>query len=206
MQDEKINLIFDCDGTLIDSYGAIVDRVCRLFDAHNIICNPEKIREYSLTTSANECIKILCEQIGLNAEEMLKDVHDLAENRSLITLFPGVKEVLENNSFRCFVYTHRGTSCKEIFKGLGILDYFEEVVDKTYGFKRKPDSEGVDYLVRKYGLDKNRTYYVGDRLLDIDCGINAGVKTIFYNSAKLGLDSSRADYVIQNINDINNLF
>lgn len=206
MQDERINLIFDCDGTLIDSYGAIVDRVCRLFDSHNIICNSDKIREYSLKTSANECIKILCEQIGLNAEEMLKDVHELKEDRSLITLFPGVKEVLENSAFRCFVYTHRGTSCIEIFKDLEIFDYFEEIVDRTYGFKRKPDSEGVDYLVNKYGLNKDRSYYIGDRLLDIDCGINAGIKTIFFNSARLGLDSSGADHVIQNLNEINKLF
>ena len=206
MPDGKINLIFDCDGTLIDSYEAIIDRECRLFREHDIICNPAKIRELSLLTSVNESVKMLASQIGLDGDALIKEIHALSENRSLITLFDGVKEVLANSKFRFFVYTHRGPSCKEIFETLGILDFFEEIVDRTYGFKRKPDSEGVDYLVNKYSLDKNNTFYVGDRALDIECGKNAGIKTIFFNSSALNVDTSKADYVINSFDEINSLF
>lgn len=206
MPDGKINLIFDCDGTLIDSYEAIIDRECRLFREHDIICNPAKIRELSLLTSVSESVKLLAAQIDLDGDALIKEIHALSENHELITLFDGVKEVLSNNKFRLFVYTHRGASCKEILEKLGILDFFEEIVDRTYGFKRKPDSEGVDYLINKYNLDKKNTFYVGDRTLDIECGINAGIKTIFFNSSGLNLDVSRADFVIQHFIEINNLF
>lgn len=206
MADGKINLIFDCDGTLIDSYGAISDRIYRQFKKHNIICNPVKIREYCLRTNANDCILFLSERCGLDGQEMIKEVHSLAENHDLITLYPNVVSVLENNAFNCFVYTHRGTSCVEIFEKLRIKDYFTEIVDRTYGFERKPASEGVDYLVKKYDMDKDNTYYVGDRTIDIECGINAGIKTIFFNSCGLDLDCSKADYVVQDLSEINTLF
>lgn len=205
MADGKINLIFDCDGTLIDSYGAIVDRICRAFAMHGVDCDPEYVREWSLRTTADECIVKLSGENGLNSEEMLEQVRELSENFDMITLIPHVKDVLGNSSFRCFVYTHRGISCREIFDKLKITDCFEEIVDKTYHFKRKPDSEGVDYLVNKYSMDKSRTFYVGDRTIDIECGINAGIKTIFFNSGHIDVDTSSADYVIEDLIEICNL-
>lgn len=205
MSDERINLIFDCDGTLVDSYGAIVERICRAFMMQGIKCEPEYVREWSLRTTADECIVKLAGENALNSDFMLEAVHNLAENRDLITLYPHVSDVITNKKFRCFVYTHRGTSCRIIFDRLGITDYFEEIVDRSFQFKRKPDSEGVDYLVNKYSMDKNHTFYVGDRTIDIDCGRNAGVKTIFFNSSGINVDSSDADHVINDLSEINNL-
>ena len=75
-------------------------------------------------------------------------------------------------------------------------------MDFSFGFKAKPDSQGVDYLVQKYGLDKAKTYYVGDRIIDIQCGLNAGVGTIFYNSSGLDIDSSEADFVVSDLAEI----
>ena len=48
------------------------------------------------------------------------------------------------------------------------------------GFKRKPDPSAVLYLVKKYDLDREKTFYIGDRTLDIECAVNAGIKGILY--------------------------
>lgn len=202
MENGRINLIFDCDGTLIDSYGAISDTVHRLFLAHGTDCSKDYIREYSLRSTVSDCVRHLSEKYGLDFETMHDEYGRTEENRNMITLIPHAADVAENDEFRCFVYTHRGPDCRQIFQRLGILDCFVEIVDKSCGFKRKPDPEGVTYLVEKYGMDKKRTYYVGDRALDIECGINAGVGTIFLNSSGLDIDCSKADFVIDDLREI----
>ena len=79
-----------------------------------------------------------------------------------------------------FVYTHRGGSSGPILRRLGILDCFREVVTSAYGFSPKPSGDGVRYLLEKYGLDPGRTWYVGDRQLDVFCAKDAGVKALLY--------------------------
>lgn len=200
-----INLIFDCDGTLLDSYGAITDRVCRVFEKHGIICDPEKVRELALYQHVGYCISEIAMQNHLDADLLLNDYKSVGEKLELITPMKHVREVLENEKFRCFMYTHRGESCRRIMAKLELDTYFTEIVDGTYHLRKKPDSQGIDYLVEKYGLDRKQTYYVGDRLLDIECGMNAHIKTIFLKSSGLDIDCSQADFVIDDLLEINML-
>lgn len=206
MEKEIINLIFDCDGTLIDSYGAITDTVYKLFRMHNICFCRDHIRECCLRSTVSDTIIKLSEEKGLDSAQLLEEYAGLDEDRTMITLCAHAEDVLFNSAFRCFVYTHRGPSCRDIFESLGILDCFVEIVDKSYHFKRKPDGEGVEYIVDKYGLDRERTFYVGDRNLDIECGVNAGVRTIFLKSSGLDIDCSKADYVVSDLSEINSIF
>lgn len=48
------------------------------------------------------------------------------------------------------------------------------------GFRRKPDPEGLNYLIEKHMLVRDVTFYVGDRQIDIESANNAGVKSILY--------------------------
>ena len=96
---------------------------------------------------------------------------------------PHAKETLaalteEGN--RCFVYTHRGASCRTILENTGLLPYFTEIVTALDGFKRKPEPDAILYLMDKYALDRESCYYVGDRSLDIEAAVNAGIGSILY--------------------------
>ena len=63
---------------------------------------------------------------------------------------------------------------------LEIDKYFIEVVDEAnVNFVRKPDTDSIDYLVNKYHLDKENTYYIGDREIDISAAKNANIKSIY---------------------------
>lgn len=72
----------------------------------------------------------------------------------------------------------QGENAYQILADLEILDYFTEIVTTANGFARKPDPEGVNYLVEKYQLDKISTYYIGDRTLDVDVAFNSGIQSI----------------------------
>lgn len=126
---KKINLIFDCDGTLVDSYLAIVDSIKRLFAAHEIEYESEEIRQLALHHSVTYCVTELARRSGLEPEEMLKELNDYPENIDVMKLYPEEEKLLGDKRFRCFVFTHRGASCREIFERFGITDCFEEIVD-----------------------------------------------------------------------------
>lgn len=157
MTGNKINLIFDCDGTLVDSYPAIIDSIAQLFRLYGIDCEDEEIREPALYNNVTYCITTLSAKYNLEPDMVLKDFQKIEENIELMRLFSNEEKVLADERFRCFVFTHRGTSTGRILARFGIEKYFEEIVDSTYHFKRKPDSEGIDYLVKKYMMDKTKT-------------------------------------------------
>ena len=61
--------------------------------------------------------------------------------------------------------------------------------DDPYATDRKPSPELVLNAARQHDLDLARSYFVGDRLSDIECGLAAGCKTVLLTHAK----SSRAN-------------
>ncbi len=48
---------------------------------------------------------------------------------------------------------------------------------------RKPKTYFVNKAVSEYGIDKNKSWMIGDRDKDIECGINSGLKTVLVNNS-----------------------
>lgn len=59
---------------------------------------------------------------------------------------------------------------------------------------RKPEAGMLKRLSKKYDIDLNRSFMVGDRDVDIEAGIKAGCKTI-----KIGKKYNKADYIAKNL-------
>ena len=51
-------------------------------------------------------------------------------------------------------------------------------IPRLDGFRRKPDPESMEYLIKKLSLDRNKVWYIGDRRLDIDFARNSGVHAV----------------------------
>ncbi|MBR2263114.1 MAG: HAD-IA family hydrolase [Firmicutes bacterium] len=176
--------IWDLDGTLLDSYEAIVASACKTFREFGIEMDPKEVYQEAIRTSVNHLIDEVVPRIGLSFEVVKKRYSEINnEERLNITLIHNAKEILswlKENGARNYVFTHRGTSTQEVLKNLDIFDYFEDIITGRDGFARKPDPEAIDHLVEKHGLDRSHTYYVGDRTIDIDCAANAGIRSIMY--------------------------
>ena len=63
--------------------------------------------------------------------------------------------------------------------------------DDPYATDRKPSPELLEQAAKAHEVDLKQSFFVGDRLSDIECGINAGCRTVFLTHAK----SSRRDEV-----------
>ncbi len=137
---------------------------------------------FILKQSVQALLEEVAREHDLDAEEMNRyRTSSLREKNAQVHLMPGAGDILawaKEEGIVQFVYTHKGKNAYPILEDLGILSYFQEVVTTDNGFRRKPDPEGVDYLVDKYQLDRNETYYIGDRTLDVDLADNAGIGSI----------------------------
>ena len=203
--------IWDLDGTLLDSYGVIVESAVRtaaeagMKDASNDVL--KAVKQGSVTGY----LKAVSDRSGKPFQWLLAQYRLYCHRLDhLITLTDGAKETLEGLSrFGAvhYVYTHRGSSSEPILRRLGILNYFREVVTAEYGFSHKPSGEGVRYLLEKYRLDPARTWYVGDRTLDVYCAKDAGVRALLYLASDSCVSATgQEDLIVQDLREIQACF
>lgn len=178
----KTTFIWDFDGTLVESYEAIEDVLTLLYQVYDLPFNRDFVMSYVIETSIGQLLRDLSQEHNISFDELLSFFNKEQEARDhMISLMPGAKVVLEKTSevgIQHFIYTHKGASTGAVLNNLGIDGYFTEVITSANGFKRKPHPEAVTYLIEKYQLDKANTYYIGDRRLDAEVAINAGIKSI----------------------------
>ena len=202
---QKIAFIWDLDGTLLDSYEAILSGIEETYAQFSIPYDKEQVREFILKFSVQDLLVQVAEERKLDVE-MLNQVRaqSLAEKNAQVVLMPGAREVLDwtdQVGIRNFVYTHKGDNAFTILRDLGLESYFTEILTSQSGFARKPSSEAATYLLGKYQLDSEKTYYIGDRTLDVKFAQNSGIQSINF------LESTyEGNHRIQGLADIPYIF
>ena len=179
---QKTAFIWDLDGTLLDSYEAILSGIEETFAQFSIPYNKEKVREFILKYSVQDLLEQVAEERKLDAK-VLNQVRaqSLAEKNAQVVLMPGAREVLawaDEAGIQQFVYTHKGDNAFTILRDLGLECYFTEILTNQSGFARKPSPEVATHLLDKYELDPRTTYYIGDRTLDVGFAQNSGIQSI----------------------------
>ena len=179
---KKIGFIWDLDGTLLDSYEAILAGIEETFAQFDIPYDKAEVRAFILQTSVQDLLEKVGEERGLDAD-MLNQVRaqSLAEKNAQVVLMPGAREVLawaDQQGIQQFVYTHKGDNAFTILRDLGLDAYFTEILTSQSGFARKPSPEAATYLISKYHLKPDRTFYIGDRTLDIEFAQSSSIQSI----------------------------
>ena len=176
------NLIWDLDGTLIDSYGIILQSLEETFSCFQLDFDYEETKNYISRYSVVKFLKDTSEYYSISYDKIKTEFSRRTSlKNSEITLMPDALSVLKwskKQGMRNYIYTHKSNNALKVLYILGILDYFDEVVTSSNGFKRKPDSEAVFYLINKYSLKRDETCYIGDRKIDVDVAVNSGIKSI----------------------------
>ena len=179
---QETAFIWDLDGTLLDSYEAILSGIEETYAQFSIPYNKEEVRAFILKYSVQDLLEQVAEERGLDLG-LLNQVRaqSLAEKNAQVVLMPGAREVLawaDKQGIQQFVYTHKGDNAFSILRDLGLDSYFAEILTSQSGFARKPNPEAATYLINKYHLKPDRTFYIGDRTLDIEFAQNSGIQSI----------------------------
>ena len=202
---QKTAFIWDLDGTLLDSYEAILSGIEETFGQFAIPYDKGMVREFILKYSVQDLLVRVAEDRNLDVE-VLNQVRaqSLAEKNAQVVLMSGAREVLkwaDATGIQQFVYTHKGDNAFTILRDLGLESYFMEILTSQSGFARKPSPEVANYLLDKYQLNHDNTYYIGDRNLDVEFAQNSGIQSInFLESIYEG------NHRIQALVDISHIF
>lgn len=204
-------LIFDVDGTLIDSKIDIADAQLWV------------LRQMGIDRWTREDIY---PRIGRPLTETFKELlppemHDrITEAKRMYiahyrpraldttTLFPGVEETLAtlhaHHIPMAVATTKSGVTANRVLEHFGIRQYFVQV-QGTDDTPAKPDPYVVNRILREQGWSANETALVGDSEVDILCAHNAGIQawavtwgaTTEARAIELG-----ADRIVKNITEL----
>ena len=204
---EQLAFIWDMDGTLVDSYPAIVPAARETLAVFGVELGQEAIHREVIATSVGALLERVARERGLDAGAMKADFALRNDSRiGDIRAMPHAKaclEALQNAGHRSFVYTHRGASCEAILRQNGLAAYFTEIVTALSGFPRKPEPDAILYLMEKYGLSRERCFYVGDRSLDIEAAERAGIGSILLlDPQSPGAATGRERYLVRDLAEI----
>ena len=179
----EYNFIWDLDGTLLDSYEIIVNSLCAVYkEKLNVELNKDEVHKEVIKYSVGHFLERMEKETGVSFDLLASRYSEISGSQKLnIKAMKNAEDILKyikGNGMHNYVFTHRGKTTEIVLKNIGLFDYFDEIITSLNSFKRKPDPEAINYLVDKYKLDKNLTFYVGDRPLDIECANRAKIKSI----------------------------
>jgi phosphoglycolate phosphatase len=171
-------VIYDLDGTLVDSRGDLSDSVNAMLRTLRL---PERDDREIWSFVGEGAERLVRRSLGAANEqrfpEAMESWRDEYSRRLLrkTRAYPGIAELLEAPPASRAVLTNKpGDFARQILQGLGLLDKFEGVVGGDEAPK-KPDPAGLLGLCAKLGADAARTLYIGDHTIDIATGAAAGV-------------------------------
>ena len=176
-------LLFDLDGTLIDSTEAILE-------SFHTAC-----RKMGFPSPADEEIKQLIgypldymfAHVGVPKEKVWDFVAAYKEHYRVISkektvLLPKAREAVEEAASFArlgIVTTKTGRYSRELMEHFGLLHYFEVLVGREDVTHPKPHPEPILNALAMMRPQKNeRAYMIGDTKLDMECAKEAGVEAV----------------------------
>ena len=180
-------VIFDLDGTLIDSVGGIARSVNRTRADFGFAELEESVITAFTGDGAKKLLERSCADVTLpvSIEEAVQVMtRNYADDPLYHTyLYDGVKEGLtrlKNAGWITAVVSNKPQVVAEkIIAGLGIADLLNENIGGGAGFPLKPAPDAMLFLLDKYGAKAENSYIAGDNHTDMNAAKNAGMKSIF---------------------------
>ena len=178
-------ILFDLDGTLIDSTDAIYEGFCVAFEKNGLpIPSHQAVVGLIGHTLEDMCAKLGTPVAGIDrcVADYKAHYHKVSQQKT--KLLPCAERAILEAS-KCArigaVTTKTGRFSRELLEHFGLLGYFECVIGREDVKRAKPDSEPILKALsemRAESFDKSQVYMIGDTPLDILAARNAGIEGI----------------------------
>lgn len=173
------HFFWDLDGTLMDTYPAMVATLLRACLRFGVREDAARVLDL-MKENLRYAIERLAERHGIGTDALAQAYQQ--ENMLLepasIRPIPGIPEALRALAAlggRHYLVTHRDRSALEMLRHAGLLDCFTGVVTSEDGFPRKPQPDSCLHLLQRYAIPPEQAVMIGDRPLDTAAGRAAGM-------------------------------
>ena len=203
----KKAILFDLDGTLLDTEESILSAFIHAFTTHKAT-HPARDNILRLMgRPIRDMYKMLAPEY--DTERML-DAHRefQGQNLDLVKSFSGVPETLaklRSAGLKLAIVTSRlRPSCIAYLEATNLRNVFATIVTGDDVKNQKPDPESVFRALTALDVLPPDAFMVGDTFADIGAGKNAGVATIgaLYGHQGEGIRDLKPDYLIGSFEEI----
>ena len=180
------SILFDLDGTLVDSLPGIEFSIREAFNICNLPLPKESLREMigpPIRTILSRAGKIAEESSLDRLEHAFRASYDSVGWRRTVC-FPDANRILRmmhERGHRLFVVSNKPLHiCLQILEREGIREYFEAVVTRD---SRSPNYQGkeemIGALLAERAISKENCLMVGDTTEDANAATSAGIKFVW---------------------------
>ncbi len=179
-------VVFDLDGTLIDSLPDIADGINDMLKKFGY---PERTSEEIKNFIGNGARKLVERSLGENVssqevDKCLAYYNDVytASGSPKTGLFDGVADVLielKKRGYKLAILTNKPQiTTNDVYKRYLKNFDFDKVVGQSETVKCKPDKEAVLSILREMEIEPKNAVFVGDGETDVQLSINAQISGI----------------------------
>lgn len=205
-------IIFDFDGTLVDTAPLIVGTMHKTISALGLSEKTDAECRSMIGYRLEDIPKLLWPDVPNIADQYVRTYREIFNNLKesyKVSLYPHVAQTLSalhNTGVQMAIASSRSkASLKEYNDDLGISDYFHLLVGGEDAKEGKPSPEPVNTILSLQNWDKDKTLVVGDMNVDILMGNDAGVDScgVTYGNGSLAeLKAADAKYIISDFSKI----
>lgn len=207
-------IVFDCDGTLVDSQYGIIAAMEAAFRAHNLENPTARDIRRVVGLPLDAAIKqLLPPDASADLSHMVEVYRSASDERRRLDadeepMFPGVREVLAalaSSGYSLGVATGKSRrGLQETLRRHDIADYFQTLKSADDG-PGKPHPAILQDAMAETGAVPHATVMIGDTTYDIQMAVNAGSLSIGVSWGYHGTDelsATGANGIAQSFHDL----
>lgn len=176
-------ILFDLDGTLIDSTEAILESFHHSLALHGVI---QGVEDTQITEQIGHPLSVMFDAVGVPKE--LNEEHIMSYKRhyrsiacAKTLLLPNARDAIEEAGKFArlgIVTTKTAEYSREILHHLGVMDHFEVLIGFEDVQNLKPHPEPIHKAIEKMGVSEHEIWMIGDTRLDIEAANRAGIEHV----------------------------
>jgi phosphoglycolate phosphatase len=180
-------ILFDLDGTLIDSTEAILESFHHSLRTHGAKI---AVSDTMITSQIGHTLETMFAGVGIESERI--DAHIATYklyyreiSRQKTVLLPNALDaVREAASFARLgiVTTKTGLYSRELMEHFEMMEYFEVLVGREHVENPKPHPEPIFKALEQMGGTNSSVWMIGDTRLDVEASNRAGIECVAVTS------------------------
>jgi len=204
-------ILFDLDGTLVDSSEAIIRAVEKVLESKGLTCDRVKVASI-IGLPLENIFGVLAP--NLSEQEIWQLVHEyrkyyIAHHLENTTIYPSAQMVLRRlkaKGFKLGIVTAKYREpVMDVLSYFGIAELFDVIVTGYEVIRHKPAPDIVFEAAKRLRVDPKQCVVVGDSPLDVQAGKQAGAFTIAVLSStytRTQLKDARPTIIIRELEEI----